>query len=412
MFDMSNDSNLFRTREQLSEEGWTMEGNAYQRNEERYLPLYEAKLFHQYDHRFATFEGVGEKALRGGNAREISPVEKANPEAVVIPRYWVPEEEVDKRLDKREETGSTILDRQTDRPSTVSQNWLATHYQEVLSGDGPANRNLRHDSSVRPGRFPHHDRRWRIAFRDIASPTNQRTAIFTAIRAVAMNHKAPLIHIESNEWLQAFRGITRATDERMVVADNISQAAVGHSAALMTYDTSQAIASALVLANLNSLPLDWAARLSVGGVNMSFFIVKQLPVLPPEAYLEEAPQGLKWVEMVVPRVLELTYTAHDLQGFAQDLGYDGPPFTWDEERRHRLRCELDAIYAHMYQLERTDLEWILDAEEPSQSFPGLKRSELREFGEYRTQRYVLQAYDQMTQGELPDLTTESRQAGE
>ena len=227
-----------------------------------------------------------------------------------------------------------------------------------------------------------------------------------------MNHKAPLIHIEPDEWLQAFRNIARATDERTVVADNISQAAVGHSAALMTYDTSQAIASALVLANLNSLPLDWAARLSVGGVNMSFFIVKQLPVLPPEAYLADAPQGLKWVELVVPRVLELTYTAHDLQGFAQDLGYDGPPFAWSEERRHRLRCELDAIYAHMYLLDRTDLEWILDAEEPSQSFPGLKRSELRGFGEYRTQRYVLQAYDQMAQGELPDLMAESLPVGE
>ena len=67
---------------------------------------------------------------------------------------------------------------------------------------------------------------------------------------------------------------------------------------------------------------------------MNFFIVKQLPVLPPETYLEEACQGIRYVEMVVPRVLELTYTAYDLQGFAQDLGYDGPPFLWDEERRH------------------------------------------------------------------------------
>ena len=226
-----------------------------------------------------------------------------------------------------------------------------------------------------------------------------------------MNNKAPLIHIEPDEWLQAFRGITNATNERTIVADNFSQAAVGHSAALITYETSQAIASALILANLNSLPLDWAARLSVGGVNMSFFIVKQLPVLPPEAYLEDGPQGMKWVELVAPRVLELTYTAHDLAGFARDLGYDGPPFMWDEERRHRLRCELDAIYARMYQLERNDLEWILDAEEPSQSFPGLKRGELREFGEYRTQRYVLEAYDRMARGELPDLPAESPSTG-
>jgi len=165
------------------------------------------------------------------------------------------------------------------------------------------------------------------------------------------------------------------------------------------------------MANMNSLPLDWAARLSVGGVNMSFFIIKQLPVLPPEAYLEDGPQGLKWAELVVPRALELTYTAHDMEPFARDLGYDGPPFVWDEGRRHRLKCELDAVYAHMYQLERAALEWILDAEEPSQSFPGLKRSELREFGEYRTQRYVLQAYDQLARGELPSLAGESAAEG-
>ena len=223
-----------------------------------------------------------------------------------------------------------------------------------------------------------------------------------------MSNKAPLVNIKYAEWLQVFRSIARATDEHTVVSDIVPLGGVGNSAPVMTYEHSQAIASALILANLNSLPLDWAARLSVGGVNMNFFIVKQLPVLPPEAYLEEACQGMRYVELVVPRVLELTYTAHDLQGFARDLGYDGPPFLWDEARRHRLKCEIDAIFAHMYQLDRSDLEWILDAPAPSSSFPGLKRSELQEFGEYRTQRYVLQAYDQLAQGELPNLEGQSK----
>ena len=218
-----------------------------------------------------------------------------------------------------------------------------------------------------------------------------------------MSHHVPILHIDPVRWLQVFRDITNATNERTLVADNISRVGAGHTVPIIDYEHAREVASALVLANLNSLPLDWAARLSVGGTHMSFFIVKQLPVLPPEAYLEEAPQGQKWVELVVPRVLELTYTAHDLEPFARDLGYDGPPFTWDEERRHRLRCELDAIFAHMYQLDRSDLEWILDAPAPSSSFPGLKRNEMREFGEYRTQRYVLQAYDQLARGELPNL---------
>ena len=102
-------------------------------------------------------------------------------------------------------------------------------------------------------------------------------------------------------------------------------------------------------------------------------------------------------------MLELTYTTDDLQRFAKDLGYNGPPFVWDDNRRHCLKCELDAIFAHMYHLERTDLEWILDALPPGSSFPALKNNEMKDFGEYRTKRYVLHAYDQLKLGKLPRL---------
>ena len=167
---------------------------------------------------------------------------------------------------------------------------------------------------------------------------------------------------------------------------------------------SKPVASSLVQANLNSLPLDWAARLSVGGVNMSFFILKQLPVLPPEAYLERPHFSLpRYVEMIVPRALQLTYTAKDLEGYAQDLGYDGPPFPWDVRRRHGLQSELDALFARLYGLDRRELEWILDPPAPSSSFPALKQNEINQFGEYRTRRLVLIAYDQLVNGENPDL---------
>ena len=175
-----------------------------------------------------------------------------------------------------------------------------------------------------------------------------------------------------------------------------------HDRILSKHPKNQA-AETLLVANLNSIVLDFVARTCIGNTDLSFFIIKQLPVLPPSAYQEECPTGQAWTELIVPRVLELTYTSYDLQRFALDLGFEGPPFAWDEDRRHQLRCELDAIYAHLYGLERDELEWILDAPEPSQSFPGLKRSEMRNFGEYRTHRYVLQAYDQLASGELPDL---------
>ena len=219
-----------------------------------------------------------------------------------------------------------------------------------------------------------------------------------------MSNKAPLLDVDYDKWLQAFRNITRATDERTFLTASIPWSGVGNSAPVVDYEKGRAIAAALVLANMNSLPLDWAARFSVGGVNMNFFIVKQLPVLPPEAYLEKVgPGSVTYAEFVVPRVLELTYTADDLQGFARDLGYQGPPFPWDDGRRHLLQCELDAAFAHMYQLDRTELQWILDAPSPSSSFPALKRNEVSEFGEYRTQRYVLQAYDQLERGEIPNF---------
>lgn len=404
MFDMSNDSGLFRTREQLEQSGWSLDGNVFVKGDARYLPLYEAKLFHQYDHRFATFENADERAMSAGNARDVTTDEKTDPHAAVIPRYWVPENEVVERLDKPEAIGTTLKPAsQPASPWTVLPHWPAARSPENRQSHGRTDRNLQHDWGSGPQRFGHYHFGWYVAFRDIARATDERTAITTATPGVAVSNKAPLVNLDPSEWHQAFRGITNATNERTVLAGNLPASGVGNSAPAISYEQSKPIASALVLANLNSLPLDWAARLSVGGINMNYYIVKQLPVLPPEIYLETAPTGDTWVELVVPRALELTYTAWDLQSFAQDLGYDGAPFVWDEERRHRLKCELDAIYAHLYQLDREDLAWILDAPEPSQSFPGLKRNEERQFGEYRTQRYVLQAYDQLARGEPPNL---------
>ena len=225
-----------------------------------------------------------------------------------------------------------------------------------------------------------------------------------------MSDGVPFIHIDYAKWFHTFRDITNATNERTFVTGNVPESGVGNSAPVIDYEHARAIASALVLANLNSIPLDWAARFSVGGVHMNFFILKQLPVLPPESYLESLSgahaTALTFAEVIVPRVLELTYTAHDLDTFAVDIGYDGSPFAWDDLRRHRLRCELDAVYAHMYGLERAEVEWILDAPSPSASFPTLKRNEISRFGEYRTQRFVLSAYDQLAYGENPNLEGE------
>ncbi|MYE30693.1 MAG: hypothetical protein F4X78_13320 [Gammaproteobacteria bacterium] len=136
---------------------------------------------------------------------------------------------------------------------------------------------------------------------------------------------------------------------------------------------------------------------------MNFFILKQIPVLPPDMYLKNSACGSLYIELIVPRILQLSYASEELSGFAQDLGYEGPPFLWNELRRHCLQSEIDAIFAHMYGLTRSELEWILDAEASSVSFSSLKQNENRKFGEYRTQRLVLQAFDLMAGGKCPDI---------
>jgi hypothetical protein len=76
-----------------------------------------------------------------------------------------------------------------------------------------------------------------------------------------------------------------------------------------------------------------------------------------------------------------------------------PPFIWHETRRAQIRAELDAYYAKLYGLTRDELRYILDPADiygtdfPSETFRVLKNNEMKKYGEYRTQRLVLEAWD-------------------
>jgi hypothetical protein len=148
----------------------------------------------------------------------------------------------------------------------------------------------------------------------------------------------------------------------------------------------------LVLANLNSLVFDYVTRQKVSGIHFNWTILTQLPVLPPIAYTPAD---------IAPRVLELVYTAYDLKPFAEDMGYHGEPFSWDEVRRAQLRAELDAYYARLYGLTRDELRYILAPKDvygedfPGETFRVLKDKEIRLYGEYRTRRLVLEAWDRL-----------------
>ena len=276
MLHMSNDSHLFADAPGAGR-----------------LPLYEAKLIHQFDHRWATY-------TPDGNSRDVTLAEHRDPGFTVTPRYWVDASEVEQRLA---------------------------------------------------------DKGW------------------------------------TRGWMMGWRDICRATDERTVIAAVVARVGTGDTLLLMFPDPKHGARVACLLADQCSLVHDYAARQKVGGTHLKYHVKKQLLNLPPDRYTAAD------LAYIVPRVLELTYTAHDLQAWAQDLGYDGPPYAFDPDRRAILRAELDAWYARLYGLTRDELRYILDPSDvmgddyPSETFRVLQKNEMREFGEYRTQRLVLEAWD-------------------
>ncbi|MDP1627651.1 MULTISPECIES: N-6 DNA methylase [Pseudomonadota] len=198
----------------------------------------------------------------------------------------------------------------------------------------------------------------------------------------------------SREWLIGWKDVTSATNERTAIFSVIPRVAVGHSMPLM-FTGLEARRFVCLMANTNSMPFDYVARLKVAGLHLTYGYFKQLPVLPPDSYTEAR------LAFITPKVLELTYTSHSLAPFARDLGHDGPPFAWNEDRRALLRADLDAFYTRAYGLTRDELRYILDPADvkgpdyPSETFRVLKEKEIRHYGEYRTRRLVLEAWDRM-----------------
>ena len=147
-----------------------------------------------------------------------------------------------------------------------------------------------------------------------------------------------------------------------------------------------------LVANLSNFVLDFVASAKVQGANINWFIMEQLPVIAAEDY--GRPFGGKTArELVRDHVLRLTYTAHDMAPFARDLGYEGPPFTWDEEERRHLRARLDALYFHLYGLDKEDAGYVLD------TFPIVRRQDEKESGSYRTREMVLAYMNALAAGD-------------
>jgi hypothetical protein len=191
--------------------------------------------------------------------------------------------------------------------------------------------------------------------------------------------------------LLAFRRFARSTDIRTTMFSILPVVPCGDNLTLAVLDYQQTHEMAYLTACASSFVFDYIVRQKQGGTNLNYFILKQIPVLPPSQYTAICTwdNNVSLGDWIFPRALELTYTAWDLEPFAKDCGYDGPPFHWNEERRFLLRCELDAAYFHLYGIERDDVDYIME------TFPIVKRKDEKEFGEYRTKRVMLGVYDEM-----------------
>ena len=205
----------------------------------------------------------------------------------------------------------------------------------------------------------------------------------------------------------AFKDVGRSGVARTFIISRIPDAfGVGHTATLLFAE--RGCMPELVLQGmLSSIVLDYVARQKAGGNHMSTFIVKQFPVLTHD----QIPAPIQW--QIVKRVAELCYFNHDLDGWATELWEemneeqraelpqlgDKQPWIFNPDRRALLQAELDAIFAHLYGLTTEDLRYILDPEDVcgesciNETFRVLKDNELRQYGEYRTKRLVLDAWN-------------------
>ena len=464
MFHMANDSHRFHTREHLEADGWEPTGNVFRKDGAEYLPLYEAKMIHHFDHRWASYRVEGSKEV----AADVTHQEKEDSSFTVLPRYWIAAREVHLRTaDLPKRLLSALRERNSDvtvlavcrllfidslrRDSNGSVDaaiakvfpaWIEFAEQHPaarslaptqmgLCGSSPASIEPLGPSylpaepidKIESG--PSSSTAWYAvdsfalrqsfaSFEQYGELLNSVPSLRTAEEVLAFAEE--LLIRASPRWLMGWRDITRSVEKRTTIADIIPFAAVGHKFLLMFPSTTARRVAAL-LGSLNSFVFDFIVRQKISGASLPYFTMKQIAVLPPDAF-----SGAE-LEFMVPRVLELLYTGEELRDFARDCGWEGPPFRWDEARRFLLRCELDAALFYLYLPADENGDWrparrsddCPHDETPEQlaelkrhfptprdavacildTFPGVRREDEANHGEYRTKRTILDIYDAM-----------------
>ena len=323
-FDMTINSDLFRTAAQLESRGfYSVEGNRWKKGKTLYLPLYEGKMVQAYDHRAASVTVNPQNLNRPASPRATTPKEHASPDWLPRPQFWV-------------------------EANTA-------YWPETLH--------------------------WAIAFKNVTSSTNARTMIACIVPRAGFGHSLPCL---------------------------MPRAGFAHSVPILTppdqpedeIETYKKT-SPLLVANLNAFAFDFIARQKVQGQNISWFIVEQLPVIALDAY-DRKFGNTTARELVLDHVLRLTYTVCDMAPFACDLGYDEEPFIWDAEERHHLQARLDALYFHLYGIEKGTAAYMLN------TFPIIRKDDEEEFGYYRTRALILAYMNALVAGDTTTKVVVSR----
>jgi len=189
-----------------------------------------------------------------------------------------------------------------------------------------------------------------------------------------------------------FKDITSATNQRTMIAASLPWSAVTNHFVLML--TAKPVRQEMcLLANLNALAYDYVCRQKIGAVTLNFFIVEQLPTLPPDAYEAKCPWDKRktletWIS---ERVLKLTCTANDMKPLAEAAGMDPPVHKWNERERAELMAELDAAYFLLYGIDREDVEYILS------TFAGAGKTQEGLFDSLTVAQRILAAYEGLHQ---------------
>jgi len=230
-----------------------------------------------------------------------------------------------------------------------------------------------------------------------------------------------------NKWFLGWRAVGGAVaNMRTLVCSLVPFGGVADKIFLM-YPLSDPSVSTLLLSSMNCYVVDYCVRQKISGITLNYFIIKQLPLFKADYFFKACPwsnnKARNIQDWLLIRLIELYYTAWDLEPFAKDCGWDGPPFRWDEERRFLLRCELDAAFFYLYLPSTKEGSWkpakisegAIHDETPEQlaeltkhfpaprdavsyimeTFPIVKKRDETEYGSYRTKDTILEIYDAM-----------------